>query len=194
MLDAFWAISCLDGPDAGTARRDRVSSGSRRCRRRASARSSPTTASSARCGRSPRWRRRRASTRAGAPTVLIVGATGDPATPLAAGRAMQRVLGNARLLVVDGYRHTSFLGGNGCVDAAVDELPRRPRRFPRARRAAVEPSTSVACPQDLGVDRDVGRDAVGDVALAVPDLDEVQHARVGDVAADRDARPQRDPA
>ena len=55
----------------------------------------------------------------GAPTVLIVGATGDPATPLAAGRAMQRVLGNARLLVVDGYRHTSFISGNECVDNAV---------------------------------------------------------------------------
>ena len=56
---------------------------------------------------------------AGAPAVLIVGATGDPATPLAAGRAMQRVLGNARLLVVDGYRHTSFISGNECVDDAV---------------------------------------------------------------------------
>jgi hypothetical protein len=32
---------------------------------------------------------------------------------------MQRVLGNARLLVVDGYRHTSFVSGNECVDDAV---------------------------------------------------------------------------
>jgi pimeloyl-ACP methyl ester carboxylesterase len=55
----------------------------------------------------------------GAPTVLIVGATGDPATPLEAGRRMQRVLGNARLLVVDADRHTSFISGNQCVDDAV---------------------------------------------------------------------------
>ena len=50
VLDAFWAISCLDGPAPGRSAR-RGWSGSPRCRPRGSAPSSPTTASSARCGR-----------------------------------------------------------------------------------------------------------------------------------------------
>ena len=133
VLDAFWAISCLDGPPPGplgAAGLERlaalsaprlgafIANNSVICSVWPVAPVAPPPALDA----------------IGAPTVLIVGATGDPATPLAAGRQMQRVLGNARLLVVDADRHTSFNAGNACVDATVTRylvdrtLPRRGTR------------------------------------------------------------------
>ena len=118
VLDAFWAISCLDGPEPGPL----GAAGLERLAALSAARLGAFVANnSVICSVWPvaPVAPPPALDAAGAPTVLIVGATGDPATPLAAGRSMQRVLGNARLLVVDGYRHTSFLGGNECVDATV---------------------------------------------------------------------------
>jgi pimeloyl-ACP methyl ester carboxylesterase len=117
-LDAFWAISCLDGPAPGPL----GSTGLERLASLSAPRIGAFVANNsvicsvwpvAPVAPPPEL------DAAGAPTVLIVGATGDPATPLAAGRQMQRVLGNARLLVVDGYRHTSFISGNECVDDTV---------------------------------------------------------------------------
>ena len=52
--------------------------------------------------------------------LLIVGSTGDPATPLAGTRAMRDVVGNARLVVVDSYQHTSY-GANDCATRIVDD-------------------------------------------------------------------------
>jgi pimeloyl-ACP methyl ester carboxylesterase len=54
-----------------------------------------------------------------APPVVVVGTTGDPATPIEWAQGLTRQLGpNARLITVDGTTHTSSLDGNRCLDAA----------------------------------------------------------------------------
>ena len=51
--------------------------------------------------------------------IVVVGATGDPATPLDGVRSMADALGNSVLITVDANRHTTYLA-NGCVTAVVD--------------------------------------------------------------------------
>ncbi len=54
-----------------------------------------------------------------APSVVVVGTTGDPATPLVWAQGLTKELGpDARLITVDGTTHTSSLDGNRCLDAA----------------------------------------------------------------------------
>ena len=55
---------------------------------------------------------------ADAPPILVVGATGDPATPYSWARTTSATLASARLLTFDGYGHVSY-GRTTCVDAAV---------------------------------------------------------------------------
>jgi pimeloyl-ACP methyl ester carboxylesterase len=53
--------------------------------------------------------------------ILVVGVTGDPSTPYpGAAQAVHR-LGNARLLTVDGYGHTSLHAGSSCAIAAENQ-------------------------------------------------------------------------
>jgi hypothetical protein len=58
-------------------------------------------------------------TAAGAPPILVIGTTLDPATPLAQARALAGSLERGRLLVAQGEQHTSFDNGNSCVDDVV---------------------------------------------------------------------------
>ena len=53
-------------------------------------------------------------------TVLIVSATGDPATPNSDALAVHARMANSRLLIRDGDGHTSYGDGNTCIDNAVD--------------------------------------------------------------------------
>jgi hypothetical protein len=54
----------------------------------------------------------------GTPPILVIGTTGDPATPLAWAQALTMDLSRAVLLVAEGSQHTSFaLSLNRCVDA-----------------------------------------------------------------------------
>jgi pimeloyl-ACP methyl ester carboxylesterase len=56
----------------------------------------------------------------GAPPIVVVGTTGDPATPIAWAQGLTKELGaNARLVTVDGTTHTSSLDGNPCLDAVT---------------------------------------------------------------------------
>jgi pimeloyl-ACP methyl ester carboxylesterase len=55
---------------------------------------------------------------ASSPTILVVGATGDNATPYPDSQALTRQLGNARLLTREGDGHTSF-GSSDCIDNAI---------------------------------------------------------------------------
>ncbi|WP_037314429.1 alpha/beta hydrolase [Amycolatopsis orientalis] len=51
---------------------------------------------------------------------LLLGSTGDPATPYAGQLAMHRALAGSRLVTVEGaFRHSVFLKGDRCVDTAV---------------------------------------------------------------------------
>jgi hypothetical protein len=56
----------------------------------------------------------------GAGPVIVVGTTGDSATPLASSRKMAETLEDGRLIVVDAQRHTGY-GANDCVTSAVDQ-------------------------------------------------------------------------
>ena len=59
-------------------------------------------------------------TGAGAGPIVVVGTTGDAATPLAGTRAMARALEDGRLIVVSANQHTGY-GANACVVDAVDD-------------------------------------------------------------------------
>ncbi len=56
----------------------------------------------------------------GAPPIVVVGTTGDPATPLASTRHLAQALADGRLVVVTADQHTGY-GVNDCVDNAVDD-------------------------------------------------------------------------
>lgn len=56
----------------------------------------------------------------GAPPILVVGTTGDPATPYAWAQALAASLDDGRLLTYEGFVHTAYLAGSDCVDEAVD--------------------------------------------------------------------------
>jgi pimeloyl-ACP methyl ester carboxylesterase len=55
----------------------------------------------------------------GAGPILVIGVTGDAATPLASTRKMAAALEDGRLIVVDANRHTGY-GENACVTDAAD--------------------------------------------------------------------------
>ncbi len=57
-------------------------------------------------------------TGAGAGPIVVIGTTGDPATPLASTRAMADTLEEGRLVVVTADQHTGY-GLNDCVDDVV---------------------------------------------------------------------------
>jgi pimeloyl-ACP methyl ester carboxylesterase len=57
---------------------------------------------------------------AGAPPILVVGTTRDPATPFRWAQALARELKPGVLLGRNGDGHTAYLAGNPCVDNAVD--------------------------------------------------------------------------
>ncbi len=58
---------------------------------------------------------------AGAPPILVVGTTRDPATPFRWARALARDLKSGVLLGWNGDGHTAYLMGSTCVDTAVDQ-------------------------------------------------------------------------
>ncbi|MSZ55566.1 MAG: alpha/beta fold hydrolase [Actinobacteria bacterium] len=64
--------------------------------------------------------RRIAITGNGAGPIVVVGTTGDAATPLAGTRTMASTLQDGRLIVVTDDRHTGY-GANDCVLSAVDK-------------------------------------------------------------------------
>ncbi len=56
----------------------------------------------------------------GAPTILVVSTTGDPATPYEWGVAVAEQIGDSVLLTFRGEGHTAYVSGDGCVDTAVN--------------------------------------------------------------------------
>jgi pimeloyl-ACP methyl ester carboxylesterase len=65
------------------------------------------------------WRGEGPVSATGAPPILVVGGTRDPATPYEWSAALAAQLPGGVLLTRDGDGHTSFLGGNDCISAAV---------------------------------------------------------------------------
>ncbi|HET7388386.1 MAG TPA: alpha/beta hydrolase [Nocardioidaceae bacterium] len=56
----------------------------------------------------------------GAPPILVIGTTRDPATPLAWARALANQLDSGILIKRDGDGHTGYHHGNACVDNTVE--------------------------------------------------------------------------
>ncbi|MCW2858071.1 MAG: tripeptidyl-peptidase Serine peptidase family [Marmoricola sp.] len=57
----------------------------------------------------------------GAPPIVVVGTTRDPATPLVWAQALASELDSGRLITRNGDGHTGFGQGNSCVDNAVQD-------------------------------------------------------------------------
>jgi pimeloyl-ACP methyl ester carboxylesterase len=119
VLESFWAVTCLDGPVvAGAAAAADLEQEAIEVAPRMGAfivnNSLPCSVwpvpPVAPVGR---------LTAPGAPPILVIGTTRDPATPLGQARSLARALERGRLLVAAGEQHTSFNNGNGCVDAIV---------------------------------------------------------------------------
>jgi pimeloyl-ACP methyl ester carboxylesterase len=58
---------------------------------------------------------------AGAPPILVIGTTDDPATPYAQARALASELDSGRLLTYVGEGHTAYGRGSSCIDTNVDD-------------------------------------------------------------------------
>lgn len=56
----------------------------------------------------------------GAPPIVVLGTTNDPATPLSGARALASQLPDARLVIYVSEGHTAYGRGSSCVDDAVD--------------------------------------------------------------------------
>ena len=52
---------------------------------------------------------------------LVIGTTGDPATPYAQAESLSELLDGAVLLTFEGEGHTIFGQGISCIDDQVDE-------------------------------------------------------------------------
>ena len=58
---------------------------------------------------------------AGAPPIVVIGTTRDPATPYSMAVSLAKELESGHLITRDGDGHTGFQMGNSCVDDAVED-------------------------------------------------------------------------
>nr|WP_246221027.1 alpha/beta hydrolase [Phytoactinopolyspora mesophila] len=56
----------------------------------------------------------------GADPILVIGTTGDPATPYRWAESLSEQLESGVLLTYEAFVHTAYLSGNSCIDSAVD--------------------------------------------------------------------------
>ena len=117
-LEAFLAISCLDDPGASSVEdvdshiEDFIA---------AAPRLGGNFAYGYSCALWPVKQATKATiTGKGAGPIVVVGTTGDPATPLDSTRKMALGLQQGILIVVDANQHTGY-GANSCVVKAVDD-------------------------------------------------------------------------
>jgi dienelactone hydrolase len=57
----------------------------------------------------------------GSAPIVVVGTTGDPATPLEWSQSLRKQLENASLVTWEGEGHTAYGRANSCVSTAVDD-------------------------------------------------------------------------
>ena len=57
----------------------------------------------------------------GAPPIVVVGTTNDPATPYVWAESLAEQLDSGHLLTIEGAAHTGYGRGNDCVDDAIDD-------------------------------------------------------------------------
>jgi pimeloyl-ACP methyl ester carboxylesterase len=119
-LEALYAVNCLDHDDAVPAEEipryvDRFESVSPTFGRTFASGLSACIDTPVGTGRGPVELRAE-----GSPTILVVGTTRDPATPLRWAENLAAQLDNAVLVRRDGDGHTGYHAGNGCVDDTVE--------------------------------------------------------------------------
>jgi pimeloyl-ACP methyl ester carboxylesterase len=118
LLEAFQVIECMDNTDRPTIEQaDALAAEVREV----APRMDPNTIGDYSCTWFPPTQSPRIPvTGKGAGPIVVVGTTGDPATPLASTEAMATTLEDGRLIIVTADQHTGY-GGNDCVDNAVDD-------------------------------------------------------------------------
>lgn len=118
-LEAFQVISCMDDAARPTVEEDDAAVAAYR---EVAPRFAPNTAGSYFCTFFPdSIDPRVAITGIGAGPILVMGTTGDPATPLSSTEAMADALEDGRLVVVTADQHTGY-GVNPCSVRVVDEF------------------------------------------------------------------------
>jgi pimeloyl-ACP methyl ester carboxylesterase len=115
-LEAFQTISCMDDPERLTVEEDDATAPEYVA---VAPRFAPGTTGTYFCTFFPPAVDPRVEiTGDGAGPIVVIGTTGDPATPLSSTRAMADTLEDGRLVVVDADQHTGY-GVNDCVNDAV---------------------------------------------------------------------------
>ncbi|MFB6889937.1 alpha/beta hydrolase [Kitasatospora sp. NPDC056327] len=120
--DAFNAVRCADGVPAPSA--EEAQRAVQRIHEGAPVRGGRITVDDLYDSACPAWPVKPAeqphTIRAeGAAPILVVGTTGDPATPYAAAEALAKGFADATLLTLQGEGHGAFGAENGCIDAAL---------------------------------------------------------------------------
>jgi pimeloyl-ACP methyl ester carboxylesterase len=117
-LEAFQTIRCMDNPERLTVEEDDATVPQFQ---EAAPRLAPNTTGSYMCTFFPPTEDPRIDiTGDGAGPIVVIGTTGDAATPLSSTRAMADTLEDGRLVVVTADQHTGY-GLNDCVDNIVHE-------------------------------------------------------------------------
>ena len=121
LLEAFYAISCLDSPDSPDPKVYEQ-------RARDAAAKAPTWGpflawGGLVCGQWPvkEGTGPHAISAAGSGPIAVIGTTRDPATPYEWSMQLRHELANARLLTFNGDGHTAYARSNACVDSAIDD-------------------------------------------------------------------------
>jgi pimeloyl-ACP methyl ester carboxylesterase len=116
-LEAFQVITCEDHPERPTVAEDDATAARYQ---HAAPRFSPNTTGAYTCTFFPASTDPMISpTGKGAGPILVMGTTGDPATPLASTRVMASTLEDGRLVIVKAEGHTGY-GANACSRRVVD--------------------------------------------------------------------------
>jgi pimeloyl-ACP methyl ester carboxylesterase len=117
-LEAFQSIYCMDEPERPTIEEEDASAADAQ---RVAPRYAPGTTGSYFCTFFPPSIDPRVTiTGKGAGPILVMGTTGDPATPLESTRAMAKALEGGRLVIVEADQHTGY-GVNQCSIDVVDQ-------------------------------------------------------------------------
>jgi pimeloyl-ACP methyl ester carboxylesterase len=117
-LEAFQAIECQDNAGRPTVAEEDATSAEYRV---VAPRFAPATIGSYTCTFFPPSQSTPTPiTGAGAGPILVMGTTGDPATPLASTRKMADALEDGRLVVVQAEGHTGY-GANECSRSTIDQ-------------------------------------------------------------------------
>lgn len=124
MMDAFVAIGCADGQsDPPTPQQ--IQAALARLKAEAPLLARDTTAADLDGESCENWpykspEKPHAIKAQGSAPILVVGTTGDPATPYASAEKLASQLADATLLTFEGEGHTAYGGNSTCIDEAVE--------------------------------------------------------------------------